>query len=559
MTLTGPLDAKGPLDTAAPAPPAVPTGSLLPVFVQLKLSLMRNGLRQSAGRRAAYITSLVLTVLFAALQLLGLVLLRGNDGADALVTVLTAVLALGWAVMPLFFPSGDETLDPTRLVMLPLRPRPLISALLVSSLIGVGPLFTLTLVAGSLIAVAHGAAAAVAAVLAGVLTVLTCVALARAVATANTRLLSSRKGRDLALLSGLFVAIGAQFVNLGMQKLSGAGGLGVLRPAADVLRWVPPASAVDAVQGVSEGSYGPAAAQFALSAVALALLMWWWSRSLTHLMTTPDSSTIQPEKPRRGGKDADASAGAGGPFARLLPAGRSGTAMQRTLRYAVRDPKTKASWVSSLGVGLLLPFITSVQGNGSVYWACWATGMLGMQMNNQFGQDSSAFWMVAQTIASPRDAYLELRGRAFAIALAGVPYVLLAVVGSAAFLHDLAAVPEALGLAFGLLGGMMATGALASALVPYSIPQESAKNVAPGQAGLALMGIFGGMIAGALLCAPLLGLTIWLHTSGAHDLLWVLLPLGVVYGAAIAEAGLRVAAPRTVRRLPEILAAVTKG
>ncbi|MEU1801049.1 transporter [Streptomyces sp. NPDC019937] len=559
MTLADPLDAKGPLDAAAPAPPAAPTGSPLPVFVRLKLSLMRNGLRQSAGRRAAYITSFVITVLFALLQLLGLVLLRGHDDADTLVTVLAAVLALGWAVMPLFFPSGDETLDPTRLVMLPLRPRPLIGALLVSSLIGIGPLFTLTLVVGSLIAIAHGAAAAGAAVLAGVLTVLTCVALARAVATANTRLLSSRKGRDLALLSGLFVAIGAQFVNVGVQKLSGQGGLAVLRPAADVLRWVPPATAIDAVQGVSEGAYGLAAAQFALSAVALGLLMWWWSRSLTHLMTTPDSSTIQPEKPRRGAEGAGSSAGARGPLGRLVPAGRSGTVMLRTLRYAVRDPKSKASWVSSLGVGLLLPIITSIQGNGSIYWACWATGMLGMQMYNQFGQDSSAFWMVAQTISSPRDAYLELRGRAFAIALVGLPYVLLAVVGSALFMHDLPAVPEALGLAFGLLGGLMATGALASALLPYSIPQDSAKNVAPGQGGLAWMGLFGGMIAGAVLCAPLLGLTIWLHTSGAHSLLWVLLPLGVGYGAAIAEAGLRLAAPRVAGRLPEILAAVSKG
>ncbi|RNF81693.1 transporter [Streptomyces sp. NEAU-LD23] len=559
MTLTDPLDAKGPLATAAPAPPPVPTGSLLPVFVQLKLSLMRNGLRQSAGRRAAYITSLVITVLFAALQLLGLVLLRGVDNADALVTVLTAVLALGWAVMPLFFPSGDETLDPTRLVMLPLRPRPLIGALLVSSLIGVGPLFTLTLVVGSLIAIAHGAAAAAAAVLAGVLAVLTCVALARAVATANTRLLSSRKGRDLALLSGLFVAIGVQFVNMGVQKLSGQGGLGVLRPTADILRWVPPASAIDAVQGVSEGSYGVAAAQFALSAVVLALLMWWWSRSLTHLMTAPDSSTIQQEKPRRGADGAGSSAAERGPLGRLLPAGRTGTVMLRTLRYAVRDPKAKASWVSSLGVGLLMPFITSVQGNGSIYWSCWAAGMLGMQMYNQFGQDSSAFWMVAQTISSPRDAYLELRGRAFAVALVGVPYVLLAVVGSAAFLKKPAAVPEALGLAFGLLGTLLATGAMASALRPYSIPQDSAKSVAPGQGSLAWMSLFGGMVMGTLLCAPLLGLTIWLHMSGMHSLLWVLLPLGVVYGAAIAETGLRLAAPRTAGRLPEILAAVSKG
>ena len=42
------------------------------------------------------------------------------------------------------------------------------------------------------------------------LSLLVCVALARAVAAANVRLLTSRKGRDLAVLSGLVVAIGAQ-------------------------------------------------------------------------------------------------------------------------------------------------------------------------------------------------------------------------------------------------------------------------------------------------------------------------------------------------------------
>ncbi|MYX63631.1 transporter, partial [Streptomyces sp. SID8382] len=281
MTLTDPLGAKDPLGATAPEPPAVPTASPTPVFVSLKLALLRNGLRQSSGRRAAYITSLVLALLVAVLQLLGLVLLRGTDHADALVTLLTAVLTLGWAVMPLFYPGGDETLDPTRLVMLPLRPRSLITALLVSSLIGIGPLFTLTLVAGSAIAVAHGAAAAVAGVVAVVLTVLVCVALARAVATANTRLLTSRKGRDLAVLSGLFVAVGAQFVNLGAQQLGGENGLAVLEPAAAVLRWVPPAAAVDAVQGVSDGAYGVAAAQFALTVGALGLLMWWWQGTLT--------------------------------------------------------------------------------------------------------------------------------------------------------------------------------------------------------------------------------------------------------------------------------------
>ncbi|CDR09014.1 hypothetical protein [Streptomyces iranensis] len=567
MTLTDPLDAKGPLGSAAPAPPAVPTGSPTPVFVSLKLALLRNGLRQSSGRRAAYITSLVMTMLFAVLQLLGLVLLRGTNHADALVTLLTAVLALGWAVMPLFFPGGDETLDPTRLVMLPLRPRSLITALLVSSLIGIGPLFTLTLVAGSAIAVAHGAAAAVAGVVAVVLTVLVCVALARAVATANTRLLTSRKGRDMAVLSGLFVAIGAQFVNLGAQQLGGKNGLSVLEPAAAVLRWVPPAAAVDAVQGVSDGAYGVAAAQFALTVAALALLMWWWRGTLTHLMTTPDASTIQAAAPRERRSsgaadtpDASNTPDASGPFARLLPSGRTGTVLLRTLRYAVRDPKTKSAWVTSLGVGLLLPFITAAQGNGSIYWACWASGMLGMLMYNQFGQDASAFWMVAQTISSPRDAYLELRGRALALLLVAVPYVAVAVLGCAAVLKNWSAAPEALGIALALLGSMLATGALTSVLAPYSIPQDSGyKNVVPGQAGIAWISILGGIIVGSVLCAPVLGLTIWLHVSGTHGLLWVVFPLGAVYGAAIAETGLRVAAPRVAARLPEILAAVSKG
>ncbi|MFI2026966.1 transporter [Streptomyces buecherae] len=544
----GPLAGPG---FAAPAPASVAV--LVQVFAALKLSLLRNGLRQSSGRRAAYIASVVLVGLFAVLQLLGLIALRGHEHAATLVVTLTGVLALGWAVMPLFFPGGDETLDATRLVMLPLRPRTLIVALLTSSLIGIGPLFTLALAVGSVVAVAHGAAAAAVAVLAVALTMLVCVALARMVATANIRLLTSRKGRDLALLSGLFIAVGAQAVNLGTQKLSDAGGLGTLEPAADVLRWVPPAAAVDAVWSVGDGSYGTAAAQLGLTVAALAGILWFWQRSLSTLMTSPDSSTIQVARERTRPTDAR------GP-ARWLPAGRTGTVMLRTLRYAWRDPKTKAGWATALGIGLLLPVVMVAQGDGSVYSACWAAGLLGMQMYNQFGQDSSAFWMVAQTIGTPHDAYLELRGRALALVMVALPYVTLVVIGAAALLGDWAAFPETLGLSLALLGALLATGALASARYPYSIPQDSGyKNVVPGQAGLAWISILGGMLVGALLCAPVLGLTIWLHVADHHGLLWLILPIGAAYAYAITHIGLRLAAPRTADRLPEILAAVSKG
>ncbi|MCX5056252.1 MULTISPECIES: transporter [unclassified Streptomyces] len=526
--------------------------NITPVVVRLKLSLLRNGLKQSGGRRAAYVVSAVLVVLFGALQLLGLIALHGNDHALSVVVLLVAVLALGWAVMPLFFPGGDETLDPTRLVMLPLRPRPLVRALLAASLVGIGPLFTLLLLAGSVISVAHGGAAYAVGVVAVVLALLVCVALARAVAAANIRLLTSRKGRDLAVLSGLVVAIGAQLVNFGAQHL-GSSGLTQLDPVAEVLKWVPPAAAVGAVESVSEGSYGAATLQLALTLGALVLLLAVWSRHLTRLMTSPDGSTLQAAEPTARERTS-------GGLTRLLPAGRTGTVMERSLRYIWRDPKTKAAWVTSLAIGLIVPVFNALQGTGSIYFACFAAGMLGIQMYNQFGQDTSAFWMVATTISSPRDAYVELRGRALALLLITLPYATLVTVVTTAMLGDWPRLPEVLGLSFALLGAMLATGAWTSARFPYSIPQEGYKNVAPGQAGLAWISIFGGMVSAALLSAPVIVAAIWVNVAKNGDEWgWLLLPVGAAYGATITWAGLRLAAPRTAGRLPEILTAVSKG
>ncbi|MFI7085460.1 transporter [Streptomyces anulatus] len=535
------------------AAPAAPTTGLTPIFVRLKLTLLRNGLRQSSGRRAVFITSLVFTLLLAAGQVLGLVLLRGNEHAGTVVVLLTGVVALGWAVLPLFFPSGDDTLDPTRLVMLPLRPEPLVRALLVSSMIGIGPLFTLCLVVGSVLALAHGAAGIVFAVLAVPLTMLLCVALSRAVTTANVRLLNSRKGRDLAVLSGLVIAVGIQFVNFGAQRLGQAGGLSTLDPAADVVRWLPGASAVASVDAASDGSYGVAVAQLLITVAALAALMWMWQRSLVRLMTSPDGSTLAAAEPAR------EESGRGG-LSALLPEGRTATVMQRSLRYVARDPKTKAAWVTALAVGAIVPLLNAVQGTGSVYFACFAAGMLGMQMYNQFGQDTSAFWMVALTISSPRDAYVELRARAFVLLLLTLPFTLIVCAVTAAVIGDWRPLPGALGLSFALLGSMLATGAVASALFPYSIPQEGAfKNVVPGQGGLAWISILGGMLAAALLAAPVIAPTIWMHVTDRHDGLWLLVPGGLAYGALVGWAGLRIAARRTAARLPEILAAVSKG
>ncbi|MEV4438122.1 transporter [Streptomyces sp. NPDC049577] len=537
--------------------PTATTPVLLSTLVRIKLALLRNGLLKSSGRKAVYITSLVLTALFAALQLLGLVLLRGDAHAAALTVPLAAVLALGWAVVPLFFSGGDETLDTTKLVMLPLRPGPLVVALLAASVVGIGPGFTLIMFIGSVIATAHNAVAFVVGVPAALLALLLCLALARAVATANVRLLTSRKGRELALLSGLIVAVGMQFVSLAMNKLDTTHGLARLEPMADVARWVPPGSALDAVRAASEGAYGRAALDLALTAVALAAVLWWWQRVLATSMTSADASTIGAADPKRTtGRKARPGSGA----AALLPGGRTGTVMQRSLRYMARDPKMKMGWTSALLMGLVIPVVNAAQGNGSIYYSFLAAFMLGMQMSNQFGQDGSAFWMVLQTIASPRDAYAELRARALAIALIAVPYVTLVVFVTAGLTGDWRSMPMVWGLCLAVVGALFATGATASVRYPYSIPQEGAfKNVAPGQAGIAWMSMLLGALVSAALCLPFLGLALWLHSMDSPALLWALVPAGAGYGLLAARCGLRFAAPQVARRLPEILAAVTKG
>ena len=82
-----------------------------------------------------------------------------------------------------------------------------------------------------------------------------------------------------------------------------------------------------------------------------------------------------------------------------------------------------------------------------------------IQMYNQFGQDTSAFWMVALTISSARDAYVELRARALALLTVTLPYATLVTVLTAALLGAWTELPEALGLSYALLGAMTATGA----------------------------------------------------------------------------------------------------
>jgi ABC-2 type transport system permease protein len=330
-----------------------------------------------------------------------------------------------------------------------------------------------------------------------------------------------------------------------------------------VLRWIPPASSVDAVRTVSRGSYGLAAVQLLYTAAVIALILRWWYHSLVRLMVAPDASTL------RAAPSGDTGKGRGDtrrsfPVTALVPrrlvAGRTGTVMERQFRYMWRDPRTKASFATALAVGLLIPVVSLAQHGGSVYQSVWAAGLLGIQMNNQFGMDGPAFWTVVATTATRRDAALELRGRALALAVVAVPYITAVTTGMALLMHRARDLPEVLGLGLAFVGALVATGVHASARYPYAVARDNPfSNAAPGQSGLAALNLLAGTFSGAALCLPLLALTVSLHVTGHHALLWTVLPCGAAYGAVLASLALRFTAPRMLGRLPEILAVVAKS
>ncbi|NYI07740.1 transporter [Allostreptomyces psammosilenae] len=557
---------------AAPSPAAPPTaspglGATARLLAAMKARMVVNGLRQSRARTVVYVIGSLVALVYAAGALLLMAVARGQDFAFSAPTLLFSVFALGWAVLPLFVSGGgDETLDPSRLVLLPLRPAQLLAGMVAASAVGLGPAFTLLFLLTAPVALVESAAGLVAAVPAVLLALLLCLTLSRAVAAANTRMLNSRRGRDLALLSGILVALGGNLVGAGVRQL-GSGSLEVVDALGEVLRWLPPGMAVDAIRAAEEGRAAASAGRLLVVAATVAALMWWWQRSLHRLMVTADSSTLlggaqEPGPRRRRAADRAGADAMAGPVVlrrlRLVPGGRAGTAMARQARYGWRDPRGRVAWVAVLGMGAIMPLVFAAQGTASVYQSLWAAAFLGNQIGNVFGMDGSAFWTVAATITDRRDARAELLGRLLAVAVVAVPYVVV-VTGLLALLTGSGEFWPALGLALGVVGVQFAVGLHTSVRLPYAVPErDGTGGAAAGQAGLAWGSMTLGAVASLLVCLPLLAVLLPLREAGGAAAL-LMVPIGVGWGLAAVLVALRTASAALPGRLPEILWAVAKG
>jgi ABC-2 type transport system permease protein len=517
------------------------------VLIRLKLRLLANRLRGDVWQ---VLTTVLAYLVAGAAALLGLALamvLRTMDGPTAgiLVVLVGSVLVLAWATVPLLSFGVDETLDPARFVVFPLRDRDLVPGLLGAGVVGAPGLATAVVCAGSVVTWWRGPLPVLVAAVSAVVALLTCVTVSRLVTTAASGMLSGRRGREwVAGASVLFLAL----VWLGPAAADRfIGGRDSVESLAGVLGWTPLGLAWAAPVDAANGDPGLALVRLLAAVVVLVAGAWLWARLLRRALERPSSGSRAGSV--RGG------------WVHRLPEGRTWAVTGRSLRYWRRDPRY-VTLIMTMVVAFSLPATVLFGELEDVRELLVAAGpylgmLLGVVAANDAGYDGSAF---ATHLLTGVPGRADRTGRVVALlAWAGPLIVVITGVGCWLGGHpDL--FPGAVGAALAALFGGAGAGSLAGALAPHPMPAAGANpfrsSSGVGAATVLVQMVVMGVATVAAAPAVVLlvvGATVWFPA------VWVGLVVGTAAGVAVLLGGLAVAGRVVDRRGPEILAAVRRG
>jgi len=524
-------------------------------FARLKLRLVRNGLR--APQYAALFTiGATGSAILAFVGFVFLAGLRGDVMQDNATIVTFAVITVVWTVVPLLGFGTDETLDPQRLALLPLRRGELLRGLLVAALIGVAPLATALALSGSIVGLTHGTASGLLILLAIAATLLLCVIVSRTLIALLSPLLRSRRGRDILVMTITLAVVAPQAFRL----FSSSSHFGDLRnemaEVAGRVRYTPfglgGIAATEAGKGHLVHSVEASAAILALVGVLLFL----WERAIPRAMTTAD--TAVPAKAVERSRRHDVPL-----FSRwlpFLPRSRAGATAAKELRYFIRDPRRRTPLIAALVVPALF-MISTFRNAANHPHAITLLALVsllpasGLTLN-QFGLDGAALW---STIVTGNDVRADLTGKNLGTAIVITPIIIVPSVAIATLTHGWGYLPLTVGLAPGLLGVIFATGDVVSAWVPYALPDRKNPLVAnPGQGCVGFIAAMGALAFDVVVLAPV-GLVVAAMLSAFPLALTTVggIVFASVYGYGIWLIGRRLAVGHLQWRMPELLVAVS--
>jgi ABC-2 type transport system permease protein len=534
-------------------------------FVRLKVRLLRNGMRGQRWRAVAFVLGLVFGVGLAGLG--GLFLagsgLASRDLGLVVATFTGTGVTLGWTLVPLLFFGVDETLDPARFALLPLRRSTLTRGMLAAAFVSVPALATLIATSGLVVAAGlrAGPGPALAAGFGVVGGLVFGVLASRAITSAFAALLRSRRVRDLAAVIIAVLASSVAPIQLLIMSAAANGSIGQAVRVAEVLGWTPFGAPYALPFDVAEDRWAVAGARALITLAAIAGAAYWWGRTIESAMIG-----VTTQGPKR------VATTAGGPVDTLFPrplrwlraSGLFGAIVAREARTWWRDARRRAGLLSILMASAAVPIAISFGAGGPgapnplgalgfSFAVSLAGTMGGMLLANQFAYDADAH---AAHLLANVPGRLELRARALAIGFVAVPIQVAVVVVFGVLTDRLAFLPAGLGMLAASFGAAVASAGLLSVLAPYPLPETSnpfALNSGAGTAKslLALVALVGTQV----LAAPVIVLAVLV--GGSMVGVWVVLVVGLAYGAAAAMIGTVIAGNVLDQRGPEVLVAIT--
>jgi ABC-2 type transport system permease protein len=524
-------------------------------FARLKFTLVRNGLR--SGQYAVLFTiGAAGAAVLAVSGFAGLAALRNDRAGTDMTIVAFAGVTLGWIVVPLLGFGTDETLDPQRLSLLPLRPGQLVRGLLVAALVGIAPIATAIGLSGAIIGLARdvGTAALIALAVAG--TLLFCVVASRAAISLLAPLLRSRRGRDLLVMIFTLVAVVPQSFRLFNARTSEQSVRHAFAEVAHRVRFTPFGiggfAASEAGRGHIQASVLALLVLFALVAVAIAV----WAVAIPRALTATDIAGNTEHADRRRARTPSLFPR----FSGFLPRNRAGAVAAKELRYYVRDPRRRGPLIAALVLPGLFLFTTlrdaqSRPGATTLLALIALLPASGLTLN-QFGLDGAALW---STIVAGDDPAADLTGKNIATATLVAPLLLIPALATAAVTHGWGYLPLTIGLAPGMLGVILAIGNIVSALAPYALPDRKNPLAAnPGQGCVGGLAAMAALLVDVMILLPVGALTAYgLNSLSLSTASLVAVAFTTAYGGTAWLIGRHVAANHLRTRMPEVLEAVS--
>ncbi len=522
------------------------------LLVTLKLRLLVNALRSSNSAKISFIISSTFAMLLAVFTFIVLAGLRGKSTSVELASVIFTVFAFGWLIAPIMVFGLDSTLDPATLALYPLRTRPLAAGLLAASFTGFWPLANVIGLLGVTVGLASGGFGVIIAVLAVVLQVLFCIALARFATTSLASLLRSRRGRDLAafLIIPLF-ALYEFFTQVVPRAVSDGKITAASFTGFDSwMRWLPPGLAAHAIQDASDGRPGMALARLGALAAVIVVLAWLWVRSLGRALVTADTTT-QSSRVR----------GMRLPLAGL---GLRGAVAARVWLYQRREPLSLVYWalVAVLTAAVSASSIFGHKHHPAVILASAVIGaaFVGIFHANAAGQTGPAFVLEATALGRGRDLRAYFSGQNLVLCVIGAPLVVAVCFALAVAARDPWMGVEATPVVLSGLGAALGLSNLFTAALPYPMVKRVGTPVvvpAPGYSGYRL-GALLVLVGTGVLAAPVIVGAVLAANGPDAIRIGVMLPCAAGYGFGLAVIGVRLAAKVAGNMLPEMCQAALR-